>query len=169
MDAFVGQFDLAANGFQCWTGIIRHGFFIYNASTDFVVQIRQWFNLCKKSLQRILIFIIGFTASVGFRTQCHIQSGSDIQQFSHTDGTANLQTEQGAADITDAGEGETALFHDTGQGVTGLHLSLKNLRNIRGRHQITAQLLAHRGAGIAGKHIYNFRVFENTQCFFIHK
>ena len=169
MDAFVGQFDLAANGFQCWTGIIRHGFFIYNASTDFVVQIRQWFNLCKKALQRILIFIIGFTASVGFRTQCHIQSGSDIQQFSHTDGTANLQTEQGAADITDAGEGETALFHDTGQGVTGLHLSLKNLRNIRGRHQITAQLLAHRGAGIAGKNIYDFWVFENTQCFFIHK
>ena len=34
---------------------------------------------------------------------------------------------------------------------------------------LRSKLLAHRGAGIAGKHIYNFRVFENTQCFFIHK
>ena len=125
--------------------------------------------LHEQQLQCDVIFIIGFASSVGFCTQCHIQGGSDIQQFSHTDGTANLQPEQGAADITGAGEGETALFHDTGQGITGLHLSLKNLRDIRGRHQIAAQILAHRGAGIAGKHIYNFRVFENTQCFFVHK
>ena len=51
VNPFVGQLNLAANGFQCRTGIISHSFFIDDASTDFMVQIRQWFNLFKKAIQ----------------------------------------------------------------------------------------------------------------------
>ena len=166
--AVIGNLDFLADAFQPGTGIVSDFRFRNDTSGDFVFQIRNQCQQFKIFVQTFIRFRFVFIFRVIFRLAANIEKFPNVHQFGNGQGAAHFRPFQLWTDFPKTAKGRAAFAQHHAHRFGGFLLTQHNFRHGNRRLQVVCHFLCHRGNGKSRQHIYDFIVFQNTQCFFVH-